>query len=590
MNKSLQINAREENLTAIFPSNLYIIPVYQRPYSWDISKCEQLWDDLMMFIETNDNSDAYFLGTIIVTNEIDEDMDNNTLLRNVESSSVIDGQQRLTTLSLLMNALFEKDPKNSKLKECLYNIDSRDSDKLKSLRIISKVNNNSEFNFYSNNFEVTDYSKNIGISHSFKDKHYSENFNWFRNKILSLTIDQIYELSDVLLDKVTILKVQVPKREDALVIFKTINDRGMQLDETDILKAEIYDGANKKNEGQLFIESWEALYQKISTLESRIKDFDMSTLFRYYMHIKRGINRDSSKEISLLDFFKGKSIKSKDIIKENHLGSIPWKNIMDDLYRICGSFEWLVYKNKGDVPYLYNILLCYPNLYPSYALITYLFKHVITNDGNNYFLQKNDIEAFISFFDKLMAYSYTTLILKPGVNSIKEVIHKLIISIMYPEDLSDAELTKYTKSEFEKVREYLEDDISNKVVKGYLMILAYINKNTDKKVTLPNAKLLTTEHILPKNWGNNWYDQWNEEKKDYVMNKLGNLVLLDRSSNIKASNTWFEKKKEVYSKGDFKNGEMLDLLNKKSWTYEDFEKRQEDSVRKLLSFMKKSQI
>ena len=122
------------------------------------------------------------------------------------------------------------------------------------------------------------------------------------------------------------------------------------------------------------------------------------------------------------------------------------------------------------------------------------------------------------------------------------------------------------------------------------MILAHINENTDKKSTLQNVKLLTTEHILPKNWDNNWYDQWNEEKKEYAMNKLGNLVLLDRNSNIKASNTWFEKKKEIYSKGDFKNGEMLDLLNKKSWTYEDFEERQKDSVRKLLKFMKKSQI
>ena len=589
MSKTLEINASEKSLFDIFISNLYIIPVYQRPYSWDIVRCEKLLEDLNEQILLN--SSSYFLGTIITTSEIESNLDDK-LSKKDTKCSVIDGQQRLTTLLLLIRALYKSDIRNNDLKDCLYSSDSRDKTKLISTRVISHVNDDSESKHFMSLFDETEYSKNITKNTSFKDKHYKDNYEWFLKKIDTLTEKDVEKLSDFVLSTVTLLKVSVPKREDALIIFKTINDRGMQLDESDILKADIYRAANKKNEGLAFIEAWDNLYKRISVLELSIKDFDMPFLFRYYMHIKRGVSTETSKEISLLDFFQGKSINPNNTNKVNNLASIPWDETIKDLDKLCGALEWLTeHGSNGNIGYLYNVLRCYNNLYPQYAIITYLFHRVSKND-DRWYLDNKSKKDFVDFFEKIIAFSYTIVFLKPGVNSIKEIIFKMIVAVSNTDtEFNISNYTKYSKDDFTKLKSYLENKMQLKIARGYLMLLVYLNVKTDKKTNIPNVKILNIEHILPKNWDNNWHDNWDIEKVEDVMDKLGNLVLMDRATNIKASNLWFSKKKEKYEDSKFKHGEIQDLLDIKSntWTYEQFETRKESTTNVLMHFFRDKQ-
>lgn len=590
---NLQITAAELNLTAVFKEMIYMIPVYQRPYSWDTDLCEQLWDDLTEFMESIDKSVAYFLGTIIVTSEDDNSLDEDLKLYG-SAFSVIDGQQRLTTLSILMKALYEKDNKNSKLKGCLYNVDARDEDKILSTRIISNVNNSTEALHFMSLFDKTEYGEKLKKTKLFKNDRYNTNYNFFKDKIAGLTLDETHEFVDIVLSKVTLLKVSVPKREDALIIFKTINDRGKDLDEADILKAEIFNKANKKDEGEDFIEYWGNIFKRVDDLKSNdnyntLKDFNMPTLFRTYMYIKRGMNGDVTKEIKLLDFFKGKIYKGSNNEK-NNLANMEWKDIMSDLDRICGAIEYVVNK-QNKISFLYKIISYYPNSYPHYISILYLFHRIKKADSDNsWHVEKKDEANCEDFFEKLIAYVYTVLILNPGVNYLKEVAHKIMIHIsnISNNDVKHPDIKQYSKIDFDNLKSYLNDTISNKVIRGYLMLLVYLNPKSKDYKSILKAKKIDVEHILPKSWHDNWYDEWNKDKFDNAINKIGNLLILDRERNIKASNLWFGKKKEIYKEADFTTGEIIDLINipTNTWSEKQFIERQEKSVMALMSFFR----
>ena len=100
----LTLSAEQKNIFNIFSGRIkYIIPEYQRPYSWDREECLELIDDLKQSFKNEVN--GYFLGNIVVANSLD----------STYQLEVIDGQQRLTTLTLLMRVLLSFDSSNTKL-------------------------------------------------------------------------------------------------------------------------------------------------------------------------------------------------------------------------------------------------------------------------------------------------------------------------------------------------------------------------------------------------------------------------------------------------------------------------------------------
>ena len=128
------ITAKPEDIRTIF-SREYQIPMFQREYSWEQEQCETLWDDLIDFHNEKDKKDKYFLGNIVV-HPIDES----------EKFSVIDGQQRLTTLLLLIRALFDNAGTVKALEECLKIKDKLSSELTNNIRLNSDVIENDKKN------------------------------------------------------------------------------------------------------------------------------------------------------------------------------------------------------------------------------------------------------------------------------------------------------------------------------------------------------------------------------------------------------------------------------------------------------------
>ena len=110
---SLSLSAEQKTVRGVFNiEEVYIIPQYQRPYSWEIEECLLLWEDIHMSLKNQDNEDGYFLGNIVIA-------------KSKDYLEVIDGQQRLITLTLFLKALSYFDIDNWHIKEAIWIFDSR---------------------------------------------------------------------------------------------------------------------------------------------------------------------------------------------------------------------------------------------------------------------------------------------------------------------------------------------------------------------------------------------------------------------------------------------------------------------------------
>ena len=244
----------------------FLIPDYQRPYAWDESKCNTLWEDLFTFAFPNENFDnfndeeEYFLGPIVTY----LNKENNKL-------EVIDGQQRLTTLMLLLRAFYDKflyaQDSNTvetrkEIAKCIWKTDLYGNPKMDELKIQSEVAGEEDKEEFLNILKTGIVPKN------YKSK-YAINFKFFKEKIDDFALRYSMFVSifpQIIMRNCILLPIEADKQETALRIFSTLNDRGMPLSDADIFKAQLYKYYTDKGNKQDFIDKWKELEQQCSKL------------------------------------------------------------------------------------------------------------------------------------------------------------------------------------------------------------------------------------------------------------------------------------------------------------------------------------
>ena len=343
------ITAKPEDIRTIF-SREYQIPMFQREYSWEQEQCETLWDDLIDFHNENDKKDKYFLGNIVV-HPIDEN----------EKFSVIDGQQRLTTLLLLIRALFDNAGTVKALEECLKTKDKLSSELTNNIRLNSDVIENDKKNL-----------EQIILQGHCDDKNSRLyiNYDMFKNKISDWkqgkTSDELNKLILTFLDNVVLLPILCETEDDALNIFETINNRGLSLSDADIFKSKLYAGIDSSKRGE-FIDEWNDLD-------------DQEDLFRILMYICRAQENDISREKGLRSYFSSKTGRLQNT-----------GNVMASLKKINAIIDTKtgIYNDS-----LWNILESYPNQYWRYPLYVFLHKYLIWKDDSELFLPEEYYEEY----------------------------------------------------------------------------------------------------------------------------------------------------------------------------------------------------
>ncbi|MEI2749235.1 MAG: DUF262 domain-containing protein [Ferruginibacter sp.] len=540
---SLSLSAEQKELLKIFKiEEQYVIPSYQRPYSWEYDQCFQLYNDL---IDAFESKHDYFIGNIIIAKA-----DNNK-----DTLEVVDGQQRLITLLLLFKILYLLQPEFKVLQQLLEKEDWEGNNTIARIRSdIFEVNDGDtllevlayDIKHIESRLNLVIDKNNKIIERNCKSR-FEINFLYFYTwlKYFLSNNSDLKEFTSYLLKQVYLLPIELsgPTQDDAnekaLIIFETINNRGMNLEDADIFKAKLYNKAKSVNEENIFIELWTDFKNGCNSLGLNIDD-----VFRYYSHIVRGKEGITTSETNLREFFINEKFSPFELNK--------YKDILNDLFRVLEVLEVLSQEKikENEIAKWLQIIDAYTNQYPKYAIVNYLYVHNLKIN-----------EEFISFLKSITRYVYyqgsTTTVKFEIYNIIKQTSLGLPIDNYFKFDI--------TPSYFN----YL-----GRLKKGFALLAYYLKTqdslsayNVDKIITLKDKKLLS--------------EDWANIDLEDVIDNLGNYLILDipkRNLNINKKPEYFSKSKIPDIKLLFKNGKF---------TYSDFIKRDQLLKDNLLNFFRK---
>ena len=550
-----KLNIDQKTIKELFSDKKsdFLIPDYQRPYAWGEVECQTLWDDIFSFAFPDGNADnfdsdndEYFLGPIV------------TFKNDKNKQEIIDGQQRLTTIMLLLRAFYCKldkqmDENTKKTREsiasCIWKVDEFDNPDKNKLKIDSEVSTDDDKE------EFISILKNGVATKDMKSK-YADTFRFFEIKIEEFLKDYCNYfafLPNRVLKNCILLPIEAESQDTALRIFSTLNDRGKPLSDTDIFKAQLYKYYSSKGEKDEFISRWkelELVSQKIFSSQSGSPMDELFTKYMYYLRAKQG-NRNTTTE-ALRKFFEKNGyalLKNDDALCDLEALAEFW----NDVETQSDKFSNRVLKKLFVLNYA-------PNGMWSYFLSVYFMAN--KSDTNEL-----DEEKLYNFLNKIIAFIWSYSFIRPGVNALRGPIYPEMINVVNGKEVSFKDnLLGETE---------LSNAISNYIFTNGRPItksmLAWWMYETEGQELIKIGTKLEIEHIYPKK------RQENEKSLSdkSILEKLGNKALLEEKINIRASDYRFVDKAKYYNgydtdKGIHKNGTKdVELLNLAA-SYNDF--------------------
>lgn len=538
----------------------FIIPDYQRPYSWTSDQINTLFKDIWEFTCNEGGTDkegTYFLGSIVFYEN-----------KNGEQE-IIDGQQRITSIFLLLRAIYTKLSKpKEKTEEAKNFINKIEPLIWKTNKLTGKV----EYSSILLNSKVISETENevlkkileTGEVNEKLEDNYSKNYNQILELIEEKSVENalmIYQFIYALLNQVIILPITADSQETALTIFSTLNDRGLPLSDADIFKAKIYNHLQSKEEKKEFIEKWKELEENTQNISENIQK-----LFYYYMFYLRALENDRNTTTPGL----------RKYYSTNKFERLLENNVLDELKKILNIWEIIVnstqfienesWSENKDILKVLNVLTSYPNEFWKYPVIVYYLVHKDNKDFE---------EKFLKFLRKLYVELLKKYIESPTINAVKSNILKL-----------NAEIINYDKPVFD-FKSLSEDEIKEKIkiphrnaVRMLLKTLAYDIQDE----LLPEKWEI--EHILPVKWENSYDLRENEKIAKEKIEHLGNKTSFEKKLNIIATNNYFSKKKLSYSKSKIEMTKEIGKIKSDKWDLDDIVERDVRMTDRIVNILK----
>jgi len=515
------------------------VPIHQRPYSWQIEHIEYLLND----IKNNFNEDEYFLGTIVLTAG-----DNN-------KNEIVDGQQRITSVSLIY----------ASIRDLLQN--QTDSDNIhtnylstydiRTKEYFPKLELSQQDNEYYRNL-IINKQNNVEarrLSNTYIKEAYNTIYNFIKRILQNHNNDEnvLIDWKDFLDGKLKVVVITVPTDVNAFTIFETLNDRGLALAQTDLIKNYLYGKAgNRIDEVQ---RAWIELVSKIETEDESL----LLTYIKHYWFVNYSFVRESKNE--LYKEIKNKINNSTQVITfvnnlkndiEIYLAILnPNSSFWNDFNNLCRNYiETLNYFSLEQYrPLVFSILKKFnpDEVKKSLKLIvSWLVRNLIVGGLGGGTLEKTYAEKAYAIFSE-------------NIKNASELRNSL--SSVIPQDETFKEQFKIaTVSKAKYARYYLASIENHKRGKEHPELI--VNLNPDS---------VNLEHILPENPENN-YPNFTEEQHTAYYKRIGNLTLMKTKENNDFKNSKFSDKKEKYKESELWITNSLDEYN--DWTIETIDKRQ----------------
>lgn len=539
----------------------YEIPRFQREYSWDKRNYMEFLEDMANNLDikkTIAKPTSYFMGTMLFVGDSEEDSKKSVL--------VVDGQQRLTTITILFSAiarLFHKEGKD-KLSEKMFEYIMTEDDDGQSVRILKTVSSYPYFSYFiqSNEIELA------GEATSEEELSIKQTYDYFSTQLDKKHIYNIFkklkknaddveyvDLLKAIRDQVlgaTIIEIRTPDSQLANNLFEILNAKGKQLAYIDLIKNKIFEYLDETEPADFARDTWKEIVDTLNTGKERT---GIATFFRHYWSSK--YNRATSK--NLYDNFKNKLSTRlyKSFLLDFKKEALVYKRITNpsrDDYENKKQYYWLV-QSLNSLGRFFNVVQVRVPLLALYdakernVISTKQFKDVVTYLENFHFAYNAVLSKSANLIDP--RYSQFSIALRGCDN--KQDSQAIIQSMLYNQ--IDQLFPNYDEFEkgFVKLTYTKRDSASNLRTKYALNKLNAFFMNDeifDDKGSI--------EHILPEN--------------DLQTLNIGNLILLEGKLNEEAGNLDYADKKSIYRKSKYKWINSF-IENHADWSYKDIEKR-----------------
>jgi hypothetical protein len=547
-----KIHGSEHPIRKIFSNDFnFKVPLYQRPYSWTTEQAGELLDDLVSFIGSDtsvsiDDLSPYFLGSIVLIKE-----------ESQPEAEVVDGQQRLTTLTILLSALrqsittpaysggmtdylyqegkpLEGTPNRYRLKlrerdAEFFRIHIQDADKIAALKKL-------------NAGQLSDSQQNIRA-----------NAMLYLEALGKMSEEQRVRLAQFVVKNCLLVVVSTPDLDSAYRIFSILNDRGLDLSHSDILKSEVI-GRIPAKEQEVFNDKWEEAEEELG------RDA-FSDLFA---HTRMIFRKAKAKESILKEFreFVIKKVGDSKAIIDDVL--IPFADAFS-------TIQTASYQSTSGAEHVNQMLTWLGRIDNT----DWLPPAILFFARN-----KSDAKALHGFLTDLERLAAFLMICRYGINERIERYGKLLEAIETKCDLYAADSPlQLADSEYRLLLQELNGDVYRQVAQRRLYILLRLDSALSDGSATYDHSVISIEHVLPQNPppSSKWCEWFpTQDLRDQWLHRLGNLLLLNHKKNSSASNYDFDKKKAAYfTKGGVSPFPLTtQAVGEKEWTTVVVEARQ----------------
>ena len=553
------MQARNEKVSHFLnKTQQFTIPIFQRKYSWTRDQCKQLLEDVIRV--GSDNEENHFIGSFVHLSE-DDDI--------IPTYRVIDGQQRITTLILLISALsdyikenefdFDITPKklinyylvnDNEEGELFYKLKLNDKDNRTLKKIINHLANDEKLNFDKNDSEEI-----------------KNNFNFFKREINEENLRNVFEG----FKKLLIIVISLSESTDnPQLIFESLNSTGLPLSKSDLIRNFVLMGLTPFEQDKIYKEYWQEMEDIFEDSSESFDDF-----IKDYLTINIGripVQREIYTEFKRY---------AQDLINSNDLSKFEnIKNLVKDIYKYAHFFSKFTMGKEEN----YFLNYAFTSLYELRRNVTHVFLLQLYNDYDKGLL---NLDEFIKIVEIMESYLIRRFICDLEPNSLRKTFAELYNELdkeNYLESFKVALLLKKNVRRMPDNREFgshfRNKDIYNLKRNTKYILRKLENFGFEKEPTNVNA--YTIEHIMPQNpnlsieWQDTLGPEWERIQKEYL-HTIGNLTLTGYNETL--SDRPFLVKRDI--DGGFKKSSIrlnVDLQDLNTWNEEEILKRTERLV------------
>jgi len=551
----VNIHATEYPLSKIYSNDFaFSIPPYQRPYAWTTEQAADLLGDLLAFIddagvEVNDLN-PYFLGSIVL------------IKGDLPEADVVDGQQRLTTVTILLAALRTLIPSDyaDEVTHFLYEKGQLIKGTTNRYRLKLRARDESFFRQYiQDDKNVQAILQLDGAQLTDSQRNIQANTKYFLEHLAGLTETQRIRLLQFLMTRCFLVVVSTPDLDSAYRIFSVMNARGLDLGLTDLLKAEVI-GAIPVSQQDLYTRIW----------ENEEEDLGREAFQDLFAHIRMIYRKAKLRESALNEFYKYIQPEKK-----------PQQFIDQVLQPYSDAFEVIKFASyhSDRLAEPINVLFRWLNQIDNFDWVPPAIVYVAR--------YRHQPEKLVRFFTDLERLAAGLMIRRTDINERVERYGRLLTAIEDGTDLYEPESPlQLSDEEARQIISTLNGDLYLiKRIRQY--VLLRLDSTLSQGEATYDYPVITVEHVLPQNPSSDsvwitWFPA--KELRDQYVHRIGNLALLSRRKNAQAQNYDFGRKKEKYfaTEGGISPFALTtQVIQKNEWTPQVIEQRQKDLVQHL---------